>query len=431
MWVNDTLNVNEKGHLTIGGVDCTELAKEYGTPLYVMDEDVIVQACRSYKKSFEKYYNGKGLPLFASKAFCCKEMYRILAQEGLGADVVSGGELYTALSVGFPAENLHLHGNNKKPEEVKLALQNGVGKIVIDNFPELEMVDQIAAKLNKTAHISIRVKPGVDAHTHDFIKTGKIDSKFGFALETGEAFKAVEQALLCKNLVLDELHCHIGSQILDTEPFVTTAEIMLDFIYEIQTKFNYKITQLNLGGGFGINYKQEDNRPPFDSYMEAVSAALQAKASALNIVVPYIFIEPGRSIVGESGINLYTIGAIKEIPGIRTYVSVDGSMADNIRPALYGAEYTVVNATQAANSADFKATISGKTCETDTLQENTLIAKPAVGDILAFLSTGAYTQSMASNYNRTPRPPVIMVKDGKTRVVVKGETYEDLLKLDV
>lgn len=432
MFTNDCLNVNEKGHLTIGGCDTVELAKEYGTPLYVLDENVIRNTCKSYVSSFEKFYNGNGRPLYASKALSCLELCRIANDEGLGLDVVSGGELYTALKSGFPAEKIHFHGNNKTNEEIKMALENNVGKIVVDNLEELERLNSIAEKMDKVANISFRIKPGVDAHTHNFIRTGQIDSKFGFALETGEAYEAVKKAISYENVCLKELHCHIGSQIFDIEPFVTAAEIMMDFIGKIKNELNVVISELNLGGGFGIMYVNTDTPVPYENYMEKVSKAVKAKAEEYGIPVPYIYIEPGRSIVGEAGITLYTVGAVKTIPNVRTYVSVDGGMTDNIRYALYQSEYTVVNASKADKEPDQTVTVAGKCCESgDLIQENTKIAAAKAGDTLAVLSTGAYNYSMASNYNRIPKAAIVMVKDGKSRVIVKRESYEDLIKNDI
>ena len=432
MYVNDCISVNEKGHLTVGGCDTVELAKEYGTPLYILDENVIRNTCRSYVKSFEKYYNGNGLPLYASKALSCLELCRIVNQENMGLDVVSGGELFTAIKAGFPTEKIHFHGNNKTPEELKMALENNVGKIVVDNLYELELLNSIAGEMNKVANISFRIKPGVDAHTHNFIRTGQIDSKFGFALETGEAFEAVKKAISYDNVCLKELHCHIGSQIFDIDPFVTAAEIMMDFIAKIKNELSCVISELNLGGGFGIHYTENDEPKPYESYMEKVSTAVKAKAEEHGVPVPFIYIEPGRSVVGEAGVTLYTVGGIKEIPNVRTYVSVDGGMCDNIRYALYQSEYTVVNASKADKEPDRIVTVAGKCCESgDLIQENTKVAKVEVGDTLAVLSTGAYNYSMASNYNRIAKPPIVMVNNGKARVIVKRESYEDLIKNDI
>lgn len=432
MFINDCLNVNKEGHLTIGGVDTLALAQKYGTPLYVLDESVIRDNCRKYIDAFKKYYGGNGLPSYASKALCCKELCRIMKDENMGLDVVSGGELYTALSAGFPADRIHFHGNNKTANEIKMCLENGVGKIVVDNLAELELIDTMSKEYGKVTDISLRIKPGVDAHTHDYIRTGQIDSKFGFALENGEAIDVVKKATSYENISLKELHCHIGSQIFEIQPFVDAAEIMMDFIAKIKNELNFEIKQLNFGGGFGIKYLESDKALPFESFIEAVSQAVAKKAEEHSIDIPYIYIEPGRSIVCEAGITLYTIGGVKEIKDVRTYVSIDGGMVDNIRYALYKADYTVVNASKADLKAEKEYTVAGKCCESgDLIQENTKIADPQIGDTLAVLSTGAYNYSMASNYNRIPRPAVVMVKDGEDRLVVKRETYEDIIRNDI
>lgn len=432
MFVNDCLNVNEKGHLTIGGCDTVELAKKYGTPLYVLDENVIRNTCKAYVDSFKRHYDGKGLALYASKALSCKALCEIAKEENMGLDVVSGGELYTALKAGFPVENIHFHGNNKTYDEICFAVDSNIGKIVVDNLTELETLDKICAEKGKVQKISMRIKPGVDAHTHNFIRTGQIDSKFGFALETGEAMNAVKEAIELKNVELTELHCHIGSQIFDIDPFVTAAEIMMDFIGAIKNETGHAVTELNLGGGFGIKYTDNDNPTAYDNYMNSVSKAVHAKAEQYGLPVPFVYIEPGRSIVGEAGITLYTVGAVKTIPDVRTYVSIDGGMCDNIRYALYQSEYTVVTANKADKEADTVVTLAGKCCESgDLIQENTKIAKAEPGDTIAVLSTGAYNYSMASNYNRIPKPPIVLVNNGTDKLIVKRESYEDLIKNDL
>lgn len=432
MYVNDCLNVNENGHLTIGGCDTVELAKKYGTPLYVLDENVIRNTCKSYVDSFKKHYDGNGLALYASKALSCKALCQIAKEENMGLDVVSGGELYTALQAGFPVENIHFHGNNKTFDELNYAVDSNVGKIVVDNLTELENLDRICGEKGKVQNISMRIKPGVDAHTHNFIMTGQIDSKFGFALETGEAMTAVKKAIELKNVDLVELHCHIGSQIFDIDPFVTAAEIMMDFIRDIKDETGHTVTQLNLGGGFGIKYTDKDNPTAYDNYMNAVSKAVHAKAEKYGLPVPFVYIEPGRSIVGEAGITLYTVGAVKTIPNVRTYVSVDGGMCDNIRYALYQSEYTVVTANKADKEPDTVVTIAGKCCESgDLVQENTKIAEAEPGDTLAVLSTGAYNYSMSSNYNRIPKPPIVLVNNGTDKLIVRRESYEDIVKNDL
>ncbi|UZT83306.1 diaminopimelate decarboxylase [Caproicibacterium sp. BJN0003] len=428
----DHLAVNQQGHLTIGGIDTTKLAQEYGTPLYVMDEDKIRSICRMYQNSFKKCYHGNGMPLYASKAFCCKEMCRIVNEEGMGLDVVSGGELYTALQAGFPAERIQMHGNNKTPDELSYAINSGVGHIVIDNMDELKMLDEMAGKLHQAVGVSLRIKPGIDAHTHQFIRTGQIDSKFGFALETGEAMQAVKMAIHAKNLKLLELHCHIGSQIFELQPFVLAAQVMMDFMQQIRKETGVMLPELNLGGGFGIQYIASDNSLPYESYMEKVSEAIGQKCKEYDFTEPKIYIEPGRSIVGEAGITLYTIGAVKQIPNIRTYVSIDGGMTDNPRYALYQSDYTVIVANHADQPAKQIVTVAGKCCESgDLIQKDAPLQMCKAGDLLAVLSTGAYNYSMASNYNRIPRPAVVMVHDGKTRIAVKRETYEDLIHNDL
>lgn len=432
MFVSDCLEVNEKGHLTIGGCDTVELAERFQTPLYVMDEATIRNACRLYKSSFEKYYGGNGTPCFASKALNCLEICRIIKEEGLGLDVVSGGELYTALKAGFPVEKIHFHGNNKTDEEIDMALRAKVGRIVLDNLYEIDRINDAAKRLSVRQEVSMRIKPGVDAHTHSFIRTGQIDSKFGFALETGEALEAVKMVQKADCLTLKEVHCHIGSQIFDLDPFVHTAEVMMDFIGAVKNETGYVISSLNLGGGFGIKYTEEDSPNAYDNYMKAVSETVKQKAKEYSMDVPYVYIEPGRSIVGEAGITLYRVGGIKEIPNIRTYVSVDGGMTDNPRYALYGSSYSVLLANKADKPQEKKVTVAGRCCESgDLIQENVMIQSPEVGDIMAVLSTGAYNYSMASNYNRVPRPAMVMIRDKSPRVIIRRETYDDLIKNDL
>ena len=313
-----------------------------------------------------------------------------------------------------------------------MALDANIGHFVADNITELETIQSLARQKNKTAHVSLRIKPGIDAHTHQFIRTGQIDSKFGFALETGEAMAAVKLASTFDHIDLKGLHCHIGSQIFDIDPLVLAAEVLLGFIRQIRDETSIKIKELNLGGGFGIKYTEDDHPVPYNQYMEKVSQAVIQKCKELDLDVPYIFIEPGRSVVGEAGITLYQIGAIKEIPNIRTYVSIDGGMTDNPRYALYQSAYTAVVANKANLPATQTVTIAGKCCESgDLIQENTKIQTAEVGDILAVLSTGAYNYSMSSNYNRIPRPAVVMVKDGQARLIVKRESYEDLVRNDI
>lgn len=431
MFVSKNLTVNEKGNLAVGGVDTVNLAKKYQTPLYVMDEDLIREHCRSFKKSIDNYYGGAGLVCYASKAFCCKAMCRIADEEGIGLDVVSEGELYTALSVNFPMEKICFHGNNKTDEELKLAVDNNVGRIIVDNVFELKRLNNIAEKCGKKVNIMFRIKPGIDAHTHDFVKTGQIDSKFGFALETGEAFEAVKLALTYNNINYVGVHCHIGSQIFDIDPFVHTAEVMLNFIAKVKNELSFEIKELNLGGGFGIKYVPSDNPVEYDKYMEKVSVKIKEVCKSLNINLPFILIEPGRSVVAPAGITLYTVGGIKEIPNIRTYVSVDGGMCDNPRYALYKSKYDVVVANKAGKEKTSVVTIAGKCCESgDLIGEGMDIQQVEEGDIIAVLATGAYNYSMSSNYNRLRKPAVVMISKGTDRVIVKRETLEDIIRND-
>jgi len=432
MFVSDCLGVNALGHLTIGGRDTVELAQTFGTPLYVMDENEIRRACRSYRKSIDEYYGGNGLAAYASKAFSCLEMCRIAAQEGMGLDVVSGAELYTALAAGFPVEKIFFHGNNKTPEELTYAVRNNVGRIVVDNLYELEILAQVAKAAGKTVPVMLRVKPGVDAHTHDFVKTGCIDSKFGLALENGEAFEAVRRTLELHDLRLTGLHCHIGSQIFDIEPFELAARVMLELIGRIKRRLHFEIDELNLGGGFGIKYIPGHDPVEYEKYMKRVSGVVKGACREQGIKTPFIIIEPGRSIAGPAGITLYKVGGIKDIPGVRTYVSVDGGMADNPRFALYQSEYDMLIANRAQEQKTGRVTVAGRCCESgDLLGEAVPLQKVKVGDILAVLVTGAYNYSMSSNYNRLPKPAVVLVNGEDARVIVRRETYEDVVRNDV
>ena len=408
------------------------LAQQYGTPLYVMDEAEIRRACRSYRQSITDYYGSNGMVVYAGKALLCKEICRVIAQEDIGLDVVSGGELFTALEAGFPMDRVVFHGNNKTVEELTMAVRNGVGRIVVDNLCELELLAALAASAKRQMDILLRVKPGIDAHTHNFVRTGQIDSKFGLALETGEAFEAVRAALEHEYLSLQGIHCHIGSQIFDIDPFEHAAQVMMDFVGQVKRGLDYELRELNLGGGFGIRYVDQDDPVPYGSYMRRVSAAVKAAADKNGVALPKVMIEPGRSIVGSAGITLYTVGCIKDIPGVRKYVSVDGGMTDNPRYALYHSEYEAVIANRAAEQKDHRVTVAGKCCESgDLIGENMLLQTPQVGDVLAVLSTGAYNFSMASNYNRLLRPAMVMVNEGKARLIVRRQAYEDLVAHDL
>ena len=432
MFHSPNLSINSENHLVIGQHDTVELAKKFGTPLYVLDEDLMRDNCRAYKNAIDTYYDGHGLVLFASKALCTMYTGRLVEEEGLGADVVSGGELYTLYKAGFPMEKVFFHGNNKTPDEIELALNCGVGHIVVDNKYELELLNRIANEKNVNQRILFRIKPGIDAHTHDFVKTGQIDSKFGVALENGEAYEIHKLALSMSNIQIDGVHCHIGSQIFDVEPFCEAAKVMIGFIADLYDKLGIKVKILNLGGGFGIKYTATDDPIALSEYIHKVTNVVKALAQEKGIDLPFLVFEPGRSIVASAGITLYTVGCVKEIENVRTYVSIDGGMCDNPRYILYGSKYTAVLANNASAEPVAPVTIAGKCCESgDLIQEHVMMPQIHVGDTLAVLATGAYNYSMSSNYNRIPRPPIVAVSGNEAKIIVKRETYDDLIKNDV
>ena len=429
--INKIFDINDSNHLTMSGVDVCEIAAKYGTPLYLMDENLIRENCRTYKKALENCYENS-LVLYASKAFSCMYMYKIAKEEGIGVDVVSGGELYTALKAGFPADKIYFHGNNKTPDELELAISNNVGRIVVDNIYELNNINDIAKKFNKKIEVLFRIKPGIDAHTHDAIMTGQIDSKFGFAIENGEAYTIIEEALKLENIIIVGVHCHIGSQIFDVDPFIETSKVMINYIEDLKEKYNLEIKELNLGGGFGIKYTNKDDPIDYPEYIQAVSETINKLCEEKKLLKPKILMEPGRSIVGEAGITIYTVGAVKNIENVRKYISINGGLGDNPRYALYEAEYSVALANKMNEKPLEKVTIAGKCCESgDIIAKDIMMPEINVGDILSVFSTGAYNFSMASNYNRIPRLPVVMIKDGIDKLVVKRETYDDIIKNDL
>lgn len=430
MLVYDFIDINEKKNLSISGCDCVELAKKYGTPLYVMDEGEIRRRCRDIKKYHVDKY--KGLAVYASKAFLNKEMCRIIKSEGLGLDVVSGGELYTAASVDFPMEKIIFHGNNKGYEELEMAVEKGVGRIVVDNYYEIQNLQKILETKQKSINVMIRIIPGIDGHTHEFIKTGQVDSKFGFSLVDGSALKAAEIIKNSKYLKLKGIHAHIGSQLDENMIYKREIEVMAEFIEKLHNMYEIQIDELNVGGGFGIYYVNGDVRRDISFFTNLINDTVIMEFKRHNLKKPTVIIEPGRWIVGEAGVTLYTVGAIKDIKGIRKYISVDGGMTDNPRPPLYGAKYTAVVANYKEAVERENVTIAGKCCETgDILIKDIELQRVESGDIIAVLSTGAYNYSMSSNYNRNLKPAVVMVKDGIDRLVVKRETYEDLIRNDI
>ncbi len=428
----DNVSVNEKGHLTFAGFDTVELAEKYGTPLYIMDENLIRERVRTYKNAMACCFPENSVPEFASKAFSTKQIYRIMAEEGADIDVVSCGEIYTAKVAGFPMERAYFHGNNKTDADIEFAIDSGVGYFVIDNEEEMFALDRIAKEKGIIQKALLRVTPGIDPHTHKKISTGSVESKFGIAIETGQAKTAVEKLLCLSNVKLCGFHCHIGSQIFESEPFVTASRIMLEFIKEIRDSLGYTAEMLNLGGGFGVRYVESDPVIDYAEKIAEVAAAVNAQCEELGLSVPIIHMEPGRSFVADAGMTLYTVGTVKEIKGYKNYVSIDGGMADNPRYALYESEYTVILASRANEKADYVATVAGRCCESgDLIGEDFKIVKPKRNEILAVLTTGAYNYSMASNYNRIPRPAVVMLKDGTDYLAVKRETFEDICRLDV
>ena len=431
----DTLKINKNGHLEIGGADCVELAAQFGTPLYVFDEAYIRRMMGVYRDTIEREYAGNGLVLYASKAFSCTAVYAIAKQEGIGVDVVSGGELYTTVKAGFPAEKITMHGNNKLSREIAEALDCGVGVIVIDAHSEADLIEAEAERRGKVQDVLIRINPGVEAHTHAYVQTATPDSKFGFSVANGAAEEITRYVLSKPHLRLRGYHCHIGSQIFEKQSFVLAVEKNLAFMAEMKKKLGFEADSLNMGGGFGIWYAEGDAKigaEGYAEYLRALLSTIRQGCEKLGLRLPYVYLEPGRSIVGEAGITLYTVGAIKEIPGIRKYVAVDGGMFDNPRYALYQSKYTAVLANRAAEEATELVSIAGKCCESgDLIGVDFNLPAAKTGDILAVLSTGTYIYSMASNYNRNMIPPAVLVRDGKAEYIVKPQSYEDLVRNDV
>lgn len=424
--------VNTKGHLTFAGVDTVELAEKYGTPLYLMDENLIRERVQCYKNSMSALFPKGSVPEFASKAFSVKQIYRIMAEEGIDIDVVSCGEIYTAAKAGFPMERAYFHGNNKTDSDIAFAIDNNVGYFIIDNEEEMLALNRIAAEKGITQKALLRLTPGIDPHTHKKISTGSVESKFGIPMITGQAKAAVQTMLSLNSIELCGFHCHIGSQIFESEPFITAAEIMLKFIKDIKNSLGYTAELLNLGGGFGVRYVESDPVIDYKEKIAEVADYINQKCAELQINVPIIHMEPGRSLVADAGMTLYTVGSIKEIDGYKNYISIDGGMTDNPRFTLYEAEYTVELASRANDKKDFKASLAGRCCESgDMIGEDFILPKPKRGEIIAVLTTGAYNYSMASNYNRVPRPAVVMLKDGEDYIAVKRESLEDICKLDI
>lgn len=418
----------EENELYVGGIKASTLSKEYGTPLYVVDEELVRSNCRRYYNAMKCEERGNRVT-YAGKAFINMSMCNLVNEENLYLDVVSGGELYTAYKAGFPLERIYFHGNNKSDYEIDLGVRLGIGRFVVDNLHELEVLNSIAQEYGRVQKVYLRITPGVEAHTHEYIKTGQLDSKFGFPVIGDTVYDVVKRAIELEYIELSGLHCHIGSQIFDLEPFEDTTEIMLNLINDIKNKIGYEIKELDLGGGFGIYYTEGDKPKEIEEYCSVIINKAEKVCKNLNMNIPILSIEPGRSIVGNAGVTLYTVGAIKEVPNIRKYVSVDGGMSDNIRPALYSANYESLIANRVYDNSKEVVTIAGKCCESgDVLLNSIEMPKMETGDILAIMSTGAYGHSMANNYNRIPKAAVVSVNNGNSRLICKRETYEDLLR---
>ena len=424
-----TTEVSNQGHLMIGGCDAVELAAEFGTPLYVFDEFSLRSKCAEFKAEFGQRYTDTTV-IYACKAFINKALALILKEEGLGLDAVSAGELSIAQSAGFPLDNVYFHGNNKSAEEIKLALEWHIGRIVVDNFYELSLLGEIAKEQGYIPDILLRLSPGVDPHTHKYIATGVIDTKFGFPLASGE--EAVAQAMSAPNLNLVGLHFHIGSLIFDIEPYKQAIELILSFAGEMKQEYGFELRELNVGGGFAIQYALDSPAPPISAYAEAIASKITSKCSELELALPQLIIEPGRSIVGRAGVALYKMGAVKDIPGVRCYVSVDGGMGDNIRPALYGAKLEAVVANRMLEKETERVTIAGKFCESgDILIKDISLPPVSAGDIMAIPGSGAYCLPMASNYNASLKPAIVLVKEGRARLIRRRETFDDLIRYDL
>ncbi|MDD1511054.1 diaminopimelate decarboxylase [Priestia megaterium] len=431
MFLHGTSRINKQGHLEIGGVDTVELASNFGTPLYVYDVALIRQRARGFKETFEKH-GVKAQVAYASKAFSTIAMVQVVHEEGLSLDVVSGGELYTALAADFPKERIHFHGNNKSRAELEMAIKEDVGCIVVDNFYEIALLQEITEQYQKKMPVLLRLTPGIEAHTHDYILTGQEDSKFGFDLQNGQADEAVRLVQDSKGLELLGIHCHIGSQIFETTGFIMATQKLFAKMKEWKQRIEFVPQVLNLGGGFGIRYTEEDQPIPVSQYVEVIIEEVKKQSKQLEVEIPEIWIEPGRSLVGDAGTTLYSIGSRKHVPNVREYVAIDGGMNDNIRPALYQAKYEAVIANRMNDESNELVSIAGKCCESgDMLMWDVHLPKANPNDLLAMFCTGAYGYSMASHYNRLPKPAVVFVEDGEAQLVVKRETYEDIVKNDV
>ena len=429
----DNITVSKEGRLLFAGQDTVDLAKEYGTPLYLLDEDKLREKCRIYKEAFKKHFGPTSRPLYASKANCFKRIYEIMREEGMGIDVVSSGEIYTAVQAGYDLSQAYFHSNNKTDDDIRFGMDNKIGYFVADNVEEVKAVEAEAAKRGIKQKLLLRLTPGIDPHTYEAVATGKVDSKFGSAIETGQAEEITAFTLKQPHIQLMGFHCHVGSQVFAEDIFERAAAIMLDFIGEMNKKYGYMAKQLDLGGGYGVRYVESDPFLDIDTKVSQVAAAIKETCRELAIEMPEIHMEPGRSIVADAGMTLYTVGTVKKIPGYKNYVSIDGGMPDNPRFALYHSNYTCIVANKVNEEKDFECSVVGRCCESgDIIQEHVMIPKSVGrGDIMAVCTTGAYNYSMASNYNRLPKPPIVMLKNGENYLAVKRESFADLCKNDL
>ena len=423
----------ESGELLFAGQSLTALAKEYGTPLYLYDEERVREKCRTYKAALKEGFGDRAQVLYASKAASFKRLYEIMREEDMGIDVVSRGEIFTAEAAGFPLSRAYFHSNNKTDEDIEYAISRGIGYFVVDNEDELFAIDRIAREKKAKQKVLLRITPGIDPHTYAAVATGKVDSKFGSAIETGQAKAIVGVALSLEGLELYGYHCHVGSQLFDAEVYLRTADVMLEFVADMIKEYGFAARELDLGGGFGVRYIAEQPTLDIKTTILEIAEFIKAKAQSLAIELPKLSFEPGRSIVADAGLTVYTVGTVKRIPGYKSYVSVDGGMADNPRFALYGSPYTILPVAAEVPEENERMSVVGRCCESgDILQENVPMPMDIKrGDLLACLTTGAYHYSMASNYNRLPRPPIVMLKDGESYLAVKRETPEDLIRLDI
>ena len=426
------MEINADGHLEISGCDTVELAKQYGTPLYVVDEDFLRNNCRKFKNAMDKYFE-KGRVMYASKALNTKAILKIVDSEGLGIDTVSGGELYTALTTEIDPKKLELHGNSKTKEEITMAVENGIYCIIADGFDELEVIEEVCGELQKPIDVSIRLRPNIDVHAHHAVQTAKMDCKFGFGLIDGQAIRAAEIINNSKRMKLHGIHCHIGSQIFNEEPFAELCRHFVDFACEIREKLGVTIEEFNCGGGYGVRYTDADEPKQFETFIKLIFESLTAFCKEKDFPMPLVSIEPGRSIIGEAGTTLYTVNGIKEITDIRTYCMSDGGMFDNVRTALYDAKYTAYCASKMNEKHEKYVSIAGKCCESGDMitWDTPMPASLKRGDILAVLTTGAYNYSMASNYNRNSVPALVLVNKGESRLAVKRQSYEYIVMNDI